>query len=943
MTKSTGALVAVLLVAAAAGAWLLGAGKGIFGSGETVGGPGSTDAPGEIAGPGRDGADADRPDAVAAGPVALAAGGRHPERKGVGKVAGRVAKVTTDAAVAGAVVTLKGTGYGAEPVDLSGTTDAKGTFTFASVPAGLGYEVRVESIGDPVVRLPDVEVKAGRTTDLGAIVVGSHASLAGRVVDEKGVAVASAPVSVYRGYDNMMEMMGNMVELFGNLGHEPTALARATTDAEGRFKLDDLSPGTLSVRATSPGKRQAVARVKLAADGPVGGPVTLTLSSGAVVAGLVVDADGAGVPRATVAVLDSAGGGDPTDMLFGRVFATTDDKGAFRVVVDDGATRLRGIVEAAGFPTTFTPEFAAGAENLRLVLPRAAQIEITLLEGAGNAGIEGAQIMLMIAEQGSMDDTKSGGGIASGVTDAKGVVTLPASPGHIQMLMASHPRLGSAMATPGAMAGGVAVQMGLEGDIPKEVKAGVVTRFTLRMKGGMTVHGKVADKSGTPVAGADVRPFNLMGSSAPGVKTGPDGLYRLEGVSSTMGQGAMIQVVAPGFVKKTDTVLPAEGGGEVTHDVTLTAGASVRGTVLDPAGAPVAAAEISLEGGGFDMAQMFGGTKTATAADGTFVLKDVGSAEVPGMDAEATANNPQMKQWLENNKPKVRVTADGFVSKTIGPVVLTPGGETVLQPVRLARGATVTGLVREPGGVPAAGARIEVNVTPDDGSDAGFNFGRMLAHRTVSCDDQGRFSVPAVAKGVLTLTARGHAGAATRKTLNVGGDDDAPKVQIDLRNALDLKGRVVGPDGHGLAGASVSAATVLEGLLGDDAFVESKAAVTDANGEFALQGLPSGTLKVTATAEGHRSATLLGTTGGAAIEIALAARGAKDEKRLAEIQKEISEISMKFATVKDSSEQQAMQRRLMELMREQRDIQGEGGAGELPPEPPVPTDAPSMR
>jgi hypothetical protein len=82
----------------------------------------------------------------------------------------------------------------------------------------------VDAAKDAVTR-PDVEVRAGRTTDLGTVLVGAVVGVEGRVVDEKGDGVANADVRALVGFENPMEMLSNLFEMFTSMGREPTPLS----------------------------------------------------------------------------------------------------------------------------------------------------------------------------------------------------------------------------------------------------------------------------------------------------------------------------------------------------------------------------------------------------------------------------------------------------------------------------------------------------------------------------------------------------------------------------------------------------------------------------------------------------------------------------------------------------------------------------------------------
>jgi protocatechuate 3,4-dioxygenase beta subunit len=929
----------VVVAVLAAVVWLLGGTLGLLGTdpGSDIGGPGEG-APREASGPeapGAAGAEGERP-------VVLAA--RRPERRGIGSLVARVVDVK-EAPLAGAAVRVTGTGHGDEVVALDATSDGEGAVVFAAVPAGDGYVVRVEAKGQPPVTVPDVEVRAGRRKDLGAILVGARAALAGRVVDEKGAAVAGADVRAFRGHENLLELFGNMVEMFITLGREPTSLAKATSDADGRFTLPDLPPGPVIVRATTAKKRAGFADARMTADGPEQGPVTIRLEPGALVAGVVVDAAGSPVPGATLAILSQGGDAEdapeernPFDFFSRRLFAVTDAKGAFSTRVPEGAKELRAVVEASGFPTTASREFAAGDTAVRIVLARGSVLEVTALDAATGRPVPGAQAVAMISEGGSLDSKESGGGILYGVTDDRGVVALPTGPGRVEMLVVQHPSYAGSMTSPIQAAMGTRTG-GEDAEVPHEVKAGETARATVRLRAGVRLVGRVTDGAGAPLAGVEVKSVSFMGAggSAAG-RTDAEGNYVVEGLTGMMGEApAMVSFRAPGWVPTTETVQldpDVVSAGEARRDVKMRRAATLRGRVLDEAGKPVAGARVRHTGaaGGFDLEMMMGTAGSLTDAEGAYVLTEVppaeGSAEAaaPAPDGEE-AGGEALRRIAGMLEMRVAATADGFVPGRSAALKVREGEDVEVPAIRLSRGAVARGVVRLPGGRPAGGARVETRLDPEAGAAdiadmmrTAMSTGRLA--RTVRADAEGRFEVAGLAPGTLTVVARADGYAPSRRKAKVG--TEPVEVEVFLRSASDLSGRVHGADGRPLARATVAVEGTLAGIEGDEGYVESARAATDAEGRFTLKALPAGSVTVVVRADGHQRATMSAVPGGAPLEVRLEARAGKRSRE--QIQADIQKLSLEMAGAKDDDARQAAQLRLMELMEELRD----DGDGDVP-------------
>ena len=878
------------------------------------------------AGADRRGAGAERADVLAA---------RRVERRGVGGLLLRVARAGSGAALEGATVLVTGTGHGGEEVRATLLTDRTGSVRFAGLAAGQGYVLRITSISDPVAERPDIEVRAGRDKDLGTVEVGATAGLTGRVVDAEGKPIAGADVRVLAGFENMLELLGNMAELFGTLGREPTPLARGATLDDGTFRLDGLPPGPLVILASAAGKRQTVHPIRMTAKGAAAGAPTIVLEAGGVVAGIVVDAAGAPIAGARLALLET-GDNDPSSFLTKRTFTTTGPDGRFRALVDEGAREVRAVVDAQGYPTTFSAQLKPGQEDARIVMIAGASVEVRVEDDAHRA-IAGAQVAMGVA-RGSMNAPDGVGGFLYGSTDETGVVTFTSGPGDVEMVIVNHRDFASAMGSPSRGGGGT--PFGLEGEIPKEVKAEGVTRMVVRLRRGLVIRGRVLDSKGSPIPGAEVRTLGGMGfGGGAASRTGADGAYRVTGIAvpaedgtgGGMGRmsGTMLLVTAPGWIQDEASravSTAASKDGEVVHDVTMLAGAVVRGTVVDADGSPFAGAEVRISTeGSFDVLEMMGGSArhATTAVDGTYELRDVApTSTTPSFvttppratgDGTATETAPEPPR----GQARVVVTAADRVSARSEPFAIEAGATIEAPGVKLGMGATLKGRVVEPSGRPAAGASVEVsmNRSAEEWTQSQFS-GRNRAS-IVRTDAEGVFSVRALGKGTGSVVARAKGFAASMTAIKIEDGEPAP-VEVRLREAGEIRGRVATPGGAPIAGALVRASA----KPGDAVWLDSAMTTSDKDGAFSLKGLPKSTLLLSVTAKGHRSKSVDGTAGGEALDVRLEPRGADDERRREELKKELQDLYTKFATVKDDAERNALIARMGELQREQADLEG---------------------
>ncbi len=933
----------LVLVVAAVGAFAFRGKKGFFGLFGSSDRGSPSDAPDEL---GLDGKPLDgREGAAGKGSAAEAdraatLAGRRVERRGVGGLRLSVVRAGSGASLEGVSVLVTGTGHGGEEVRVTALSDAKGDVAFARLPAGVGYVLRLTSKGDPAVDRPDVEVKAGRDKDLGKIEIGATAALSGKVVDEAGKPIAGAEVRILTGFESILDVLGNMAELFGTLGREPTPLAKAATADDGRFRFEGLPPGPLVIVAGAAGKRQTVFSFRMTAKGPATGEPTLVLEAGAMIAGVVVDAAGAPIVGAHLALL-STGDNDPSSFFTKRTFTTTDAQGRFRALVEETAKEVRAIVDAAGYPQTFSPALKAGQEDARIVLVGGASVEVKVVDDE-NRPVEGAQATLMVA-RGEMNEPESVGGFLAGSTDATGTVTLPSGPGKIQMIFVTHRDFATAVT---AVSEGSGMAGKIDGDVPKEVKPDGVTKMLVKLKRSMILRGRILDSGGNPIGGADVRVVGGMGFGGSGAtRSGADGAYRLAaGIAADGGgMGSAIVVRASGWTQKQDSMqvdASKAKNGEIEHDVTMLASAIVRGKVLDENGGPLAGAEVRVtSGGGFDMFDMLGGgaPPVVTAEDGTYEIHDVAPADAPTAVAKAAVDGtdaatpfggvPQGGVW-------VSVTADDRVSAKSEPFGIAAGATVEAPVVHLSKGATLRGKVREPGGRPAAGASVEVHL---DRSAQEFTMDsiRGRGSRPLRADADGAFVARALSKGSAYVIARAPGFAPAKVVFTVGEGDPAP-VELTLAQAGELKGRVASPEGAAIAGASVRIDASSDG---SGVYVEAVSAVSDATGAFVLKGLPRTLVHVHVSVAGRKPRTVDATVGGEDVDVRLEPRDASSERRREELKKELAEIYQKFAAVKDDAERTALVQRMMELQREQQALDKDGSGTELPPTP-QPVDPP---
>lgn len=193
-----------------------------------------------------------------------------------------------------------------------------GTFTLEDVPAGT-WTVVLTAKGYQPARVSAVAVEEGATKEGVEVRAAAGGTLKGRVTDAKtGRPVANATVTheaAGAGGPGMRILAGGVLD--GD--------AEITTDAEGRFEIDELSAGRVKVTARHPDYAEGS---ELADVKETGGTAEIRLAAGGALGG-VVTSGGQPLPGVEVA-LATAGETGFGRMLGGAQGATTDGSGRFR-------------------------------------------------------------------------------------------------------------------------------------------------------------------------------------------------------------------------------------------------------------------------------------------------------------------------------------------------------------------------------------------------------------------------------------------------------------------------------------------------------------------------------------------------------------------------------------------------------------------------------------
>jgi hypothetical protein len=343
--------------------------------------------------------------------------------------------------------------------------------------------------------------------------------------------------------------------------------------------------------------------------------------------------------------------------------------------------------------------------------------------------------------------------------------------------------------------------------------------------------GRVEDPDGRPVEGAEVRVL--------GAATGERALLPSAERATSDAGGAFALSAPDGATLEARHPRYAPGrvaldfAAEAARRVVLRLGqagerpapAAIRGRVVS-GGAPVEGALVTarqLRRGGPGPAGEPVAAQALTDAEGRFALPD-----------------------LDPGRYLLAASREGLTSSRA--VVARPGEEAVLE---LSRGGRLAGFVREAGsGRPLVPFRVELR--------RGGRGARFPVRAATFVDATGRFELPDVPPGpaLVSATAPGHLPSEEVEVV-IPEHPGAAEVEIRIPAGGSVSGRVVDrATGAPLPGARLA----LEGDGGASPgpLDPGAAAVTGPDGTFLLSGLPSRTVSLFASAEGHHARIVTG-------------------------------------------------------------------------------------
>ncbi len=310
--------------------------------------------------------------------------------------------------------------------------------------------------------------------------------------------------------------------------------------------------------------------------------------------------------------------------------------------------------------------------------------------------------------------------------------------------------------------------------------------FVITLERGYDGFGWVVNENDLPIAGAEVSLLPALTGSASdqdfaveknfGATTDAEGFFQLHDLPiGTYYLAAKSQGFPEHLVPGIEIVAGAEPVDLGT--VTLVHGILLSGRVVDPEGEPVAGAQLSMRN-----------------ADGEQIV-----VQRAGSPWFAAVTSRQNGSFHLDGLPSARrlvmvVSADGYLPRTL-PV--TTGEEDQQLTVELSSGARVVGIVLEPSGSPASGARVQAQATQ--------GLRRLDAtSKDTQADQAGRFEIGGLRPGDYELTARSKDARSEvlRRELR-GSVGTEVVIQLEPRSTIDVI--LTDLEGVPVAGAGLTA------------------------------------------------------------------------------------------------------------------------------------------
>jgi len=435
-------------------------------------------------------------------------------------------------------------GFSEESDETKGLSGADGFFRIEDLRAGSTVDVSVERSGYAPGSAQGVQIPAEQPL---RIVLQAAGSISGRVVDPDGKPIAGAMVRV--------EIQAQAMGLTAFRSMPPFD----RSDAEGGFRISNVTPGPLGVIAQAPGWQEgSVANLELRAGEDKRG-VEIVLSPAAVLEGRVLSPSGQALTGAQVHVPpgENRGGG----------FHMTSSDGDGHYVLDSlppGPRTIEASHPEHGMARRQV-ELRVGENSLDIPLEGGSEVSGRVVDDAGT-GVAGAQVWL-----------GSPGG-------SPPLSTLSQGDGSFRF---------AAVADGSYRAGAEKEGFARPERVPVTVDGSSVAGIELRLHRGGAIIGRITGVEVSELSRVQVLARGQGQGMGTGGRIEPDGSYRIEHLQRGEWR---VRAELPGTALYAEGVVQLEpGASEARLDLDMERGFELSGRVRRN-GAPVADAPIFLEG-----------------------------------------------------------------------------------------------------------------------------------------------------------------------------------------------------------------------------------------------------------------------------------------------------------------------------------------------------------
>lgn len=567
-----------------------------------------------------------------------------------------------------------------------------------------------------------------------------------KATDDRGLGTAVAGVVVD---EKGRPVADAKVELTRNPGGSPSScgcsqdpeIYRAHTDPAGRFEVRSLPASWFELRVDHPDfaplTRKGIIVPDAAGAVDVG---RLTLDKGRKLDGIVVD--GEGRPLANTAIWIR--GSDPWPEGYAFIQRgprrVTGADGRFSIPIEKKETL--DLYACRRDRSRFMQRLDDLAQPLRIVLPSSGRIPGRIVDPEGHP-VPGARVSAGMylgppsCIVDSYDPCPQTGSSASAVTDAEGRFVLE----------------------PIAQ-GAFGVWVSADDFLPynqDKVELGGASGLRnldiVLQRGAASLAGQVRTGTGVPVPGVNILLSCPGGGS--NTSTGPDGRYRL----GSLTPGGMCHLLARSdrFNNVEDTVVIKDAENHLDLQLVPIETVEIRGRVIGPASEPVAGAEVEIR-------SAIDGRKHLTAPDGSFAVETAAGSDDCGISV-----------WKE-----------GYAGYHLQNVDC---GEASAKEavIRLERALTLTGRILHLHPEQLRSARISA-------------INKSSATPRSSVSPEGTYRIADLGPGEWTVTVVAGRRFVEKKVTLRRGEDNAT-LDLSFGDQFPVRGRVIGPDDEGIAGA----------------------------------------------------------------------------------------------------------------------------------------------